>query len=344
VKGAEVWDTSFISYRSGTRGYDPGEVDDLLRRAAAELHAGRSAGSLIENATFQTGAKRPYDIDAVDWFLGQLVRPSDGSKLAGLSTGPWWDLAVAQFTLSGVSDPSSSLGNLRKYFAEECGNAWRNFGQQPGIYLRWERVRGRFRSAHWEFELRTADQQTIASLRGWPIYGPLTVNTGGRSFTVNTPEIRARSTADSWPPGIAELAARSWRDHTGHYAAETMHNSAQRDQARRVRELVDETGTPILYTSGDSHDYRACARVTFHDQQCLRFLMRGTGVRNAIMTAVDQAGNKAARYRITRSDWMTGIMVEAEIAVHPDRKLTDELILAIAISPPWLHHYFDLPK
>jgi hypothetical protein len=32
-------------------------------------------------------------------------------------------------------------------------------------------------------------------------------------------------------------------------------------------------------------------------------------------------------------------LVEAEIAVHPDRKLTDELILAIAISAEWLNGY-----
>jgi hypothetical protein len=335
VKGVEVRDTFFISNSSALLGYDSGEVDDLLRRVAAELDAGRSARPLIENARFQTWARRPYDIDAVDWVLDQILRCSDRSELAGLSADPWRDLAVAQYTLSGISGRTQPPKQLRKYFAEECRNAWRNFRQQPGTYLRWEQV-NRLRGHIGEFELRTADQQTIASMfRYARIF-----NVVGRSFTVNGPEIPARSTADSWAPGIAELAARSWRDNTGHYAAKTMKNSEQRDKARGVREFVDETGTPILYTTGASFWHRAHARVTFPDQQSLRFLVRGTMLRNAIMTAVDQAGNKVARYRITRRYWSSSAMADAEVAVHPDRKLTDELILAIAISSPWLETYF----
>jgi hypothetical protein len=49
------------------------------------------------------------------------------------------------------------------------------------------------------------------------------------------------------------------------------------------------------------------------------------------MTAVDQAGNKIARYRAR------------QITVHPDQSLTDELVLAI-ISAPWLASYFDVPS
>jgi len=337
VNGAEVRDTWFISNSSALLGgYDPGEVDDLLRRVAAELDAGRSARPLIENATFRSATgEKGCDIDAVDWFLDQILRCSDRSEPAGLSADPWRDLAVAQYTLSGISDRTQPPKQLRKYFAEECRSAWRNFGQQPGTYLRWEQV-NRLRGHIGEFELRTADQQTIASMFRYA--GIFKV--AGRSFAVNGPEIPARSTADSWAPGIAELAARSWRDNTGHYAAETMKNSEQRDKARGISEFVDENGTPILYTTGASFWHRTHARVTFPDQQSLRFLVRGTMLRNAIMTAVDQAGNKVARYRITRRYWNSSAMADAEVAVHPDRKLTDELILAITISSPWLGTYF----
>jgi hypothetical protein len=205
------------------------------------------------------------------------------------------------------------------------------------VYLRWERITAGLRAARWEFELRTADQQAIASLRGWPIYGPMTASTGGKTFTWNRGPARSS-------PVIADLAARSWRDHAGHFTAEPMKDSAQRREARKVRELIDDTGTPILYISGDSVDYRAYARITYPDQRWLRFLVRGTGRGNAIMTAVDQAGNKVARYRITRITRFNQAMVEAEIAVHPDQRLTDELVLAIAVSPPWLYHYFDTRK
>jgi hypothetical protein len=53
------------------------------------------------------------------------------------------------------------------------------------------------------------------------------------------------------------------------------------------------------------------------------------------MTAVDQAGNRVARYRISQSPKRA-----VEITIHLDRELTDELVLAIAISAPWLRRYF----
>ena len=58
------------------------------------------------------------------------------------------------------------------------------------------------------------------------------------------------------------------------------------------------------------------------------------------MTAVDQAGNRAVRYRIVGKGFMLG-WEKVEITVHPDRDLTDELVLAIVISAPWLSPYFD---
>jgi DivIVA domain-containing protein len=138
VNGDEVGDTWFFSYRHSLSDYDAVEVDDLLRSVASELDAGRPAGALIENATFQRAGKSGYDVDGVDWFLDQLVRQPNDLDLAGLNSDPWRDLAVAQFAQIGVSDPARQRRNLRKYFAEECADAWRNFGQQPGIYLRWE--------------------------------------------------------------------------------------------------------------------------------------------------------------------------------------------------------------
>jgi hypothetical protein len=70
------------------------------------------------------------------------------------------------------------------------------------------------------------------------------------------------------------------------------------------------------------------------------------------MTAVDQAGNKAARYRfIDKSGrqerfWAWGVRAWSpiEIVVHPDRKLTDELALTLALSADWLESYFNSPS
>jgi hypothetical protein len=59
------------------------------------------------------------------------------------------------------------------------------------------------------------------------------------------------------------------------------------------------------------------------------------------MTAVDEAGNSVVRYRI--GGWDTIGRSVVEITVHPGRQLTNELVLAIAISAPWLGSYFSEP-
>lgn len=146
VNGDEVRDTWFLRSGRQYNGYDASEVDDLLRHVAAELDAGRPAGPLIEHAAFRQRLRKrsTYDVDAVDWFLDQLILRAGDAELAGPSDDPWRDLAVAQCTRSGGSEPVP--GNRkhrvkRKYFAKECENAWRDFGQQPGMYLRWGRAR-----------------------------------------------------------------------------------------------------------------------------------------------------------------------------------------------------------
>jgi DivIVA domain-containing protein len=94
MTGDQVRDTLFWPpYLHGT-GYDAGEVDDLVRRVAAEFDAGQPAGPVIENATLRRRMRgRRYDIDAVDWFLSQLLLPLGHVELAGIGADPWGDLA-----------------------------------------------------------------------------------------------------------------------------------------------------------------------------------------------------------------------------------------------------------
>ena len=134
MNGDEVRDTWFLRRR---RSYDASEVDDLLDRVAAELDAGRPAGPLIENATFQE-KKEGYDVDAVDWFLDQLILHPGHAERAGTSADPWRDLPVAQFTQGRVSGLAGQPRHIQPYLAEECMKAWRDFGQQPGMSLTWE--------------------------------------------------------------------------------------------------------------------------------------------------------------------------------------------------------------
>jgi hypothetical protein len=57
------------------------------------------------------------------------------------------------------------------------------------------------------------------------------------------------------------------------------------------------------------------------------------------MTAVDQAGNKVARYRLACT--RPGAWRKVEITVHPGQALPGELTLAITLSAPWLNRRFD---
>jgi hypothetical protein len=188
-----------------------------------------------------TGHGRRYDIDAVDRFLDRFLLPAGHLELGGIADDPWGDLPVARF----------AEGNAEEYnFYSRCENAWREFGQVPGTRLWWGKA-----------ELRTVEQQTLASVRGnWR----KTFSAGGRSFTLQRP---SRSSS----PAVAELLAHAARAQAGHHAGNARIQTALE---REVRGLADETGTPILYTAGSNYNWRADACVLFPDLRWLRFLVR----------------------------------------------------------------------
>ena len=207
-----------------------------------------------------------------------------------------------------------------KQYADE----WREFGQQPGTRLSWVRTGARHR------ELRTADQQTVASVRYaaatlhfLSFGGNYTLSAGGRTFTLN------RATKSAWP-GIAETISC---DRLG-AGRNLQRQTDDRAPFQFLRQLLDEAGTAVLYRSGVHQDRRARSYISFPGQRWLRFPVRGTKRANAIMTAVDQAGNKVARYRFA------GSRKTIESTVHPDHRLTDELALTICVSAPWMGEYF----
>ena len=183
-------------------------------------------------------------------------------------------------------------------------------------------------------ELRTEDLQTVASgryaapaLESPNLVGIRTLSTGGRTFTLK------RVTRSAWP-GIAETISRDRLR-----SARMLRAADDRDPL--LRQLLDEAGTAVLYRGGRHFNGTAGSYVKFPGQRWLRFPVRGTTRADAIMTAVDQAGNKIARYRLARTDsrwWKT-----TEIAVHPGQQLTEELVLAIAVSAPWLSDYLQHP-
>ena len=210
---------------------------------------------------------------------------------------------------------------------------WREFAWQSGTHLRW--VAAGIRRG----ELRTAEQQTIAAVR-WTFRSGLedrvTVSAGGRSFTVNKMKIPNPGNPRSWPPGTAEIIRQP------ETSSEKI-TRAVRARLKTLRELVDETGTPVLYTYGKHRNHHAEACITFPDRRRLEFPVWGTFKKaDAIMTAVDQDRNRVARYRVAPQRAPRALLFDpaVEITVHPDWTLTDELVLVIAISAPWLQGYF----
>jgi hypothetical protein len=258
-----------------------------------------------------------------------------------MSWDPWRDLPVVNLvTRPGLDGPTEqrasvsrgwSLGGreMRRYLTKDCQSAWQDFGQLAGTHLRWH--------GHQRGELRTAQQHAIASRR--VRMGPLVVtdvlSAGGKNFTVSGEMGPGRFVLD---PVVTKIAASGYQDGAGHFTAYSK-DSARTGWPRiaGLTALVDETGQPVQWMTGSNYAFKASARITFPDERWLRFLVRGTSEKHAIMTAVDQAGNKVIRFRRRGAyrDYGT------DVAVHPDRELTEELVLAIAMSADWLHDYFQ---
>ena len=198
-----------------------------------------------------------------------------------------------------------------------------------GTHLRWH---GSNRG-----ELRTAQEHTIASrrIRTGPLVITDVLSAGGRSFTVSGEMGPGRFVGDAV---VTKIAAQGYQDRDGHFTASSRESARTGSpRAAGLTALVDETGRPVLWITGSNSAFKASARITFPDERWLRFLVRGTGERNGIMTAVDQAGNKVIRFRRGGQDRDHG----TDVVVHPDRELTEELVLSIAMSAGWLHDYFQ---
>jgi hypothetical protein len=214
-----------------------------------------------------------------------------------------------------------AAGPKRRDKRRDYEEAWRDFGQQPGTRLSsvWTGIGRR--------ELRTAEQQTIAAVRdGW-LGWPRTLSAGGRTFTLK-PVLKSSwldiaGTISSYQPGKP---------------AHTLADGQAPEKDDCLRQLIDETGRPILYTAGIPRGPGG-GYIKFPGHRWLQFPVRGTRRAHAIMTAVDQAGNKVARYRLAYTQ--PGAWRKVEITVHPGQTLTDELTLAITLSAPWLYQRFD---
>jgi len=301
-----------MKFRKGI--YDQSDVNELLGRIASEIDAGRRAGPLIANAAFHQRSIRGYDARAVDWFLDQLQRDEDPDEVARINADPWRDLAADPYHIH--RDPGAMEGRVAPPPPSQCADEWREFTAQPGTRLWWART-GAMRH-----ELRTAEQHPLVAIRHRL---PTTLATGERTFKTRA----SRSPV----PGISEAINR---DRPGS-PARIMRRPTDIWRPS-LRHILDESGLPILFSGGAHIGRDAGAYIMFPNQRWLRFPVRGARRAIAIMTAVDQAGNKVARYRLARDEATSRKGIE--ISVHPRQQLTEELTIALALSAPWLGSYF----
>jgi len=329
-----------------TGGYDTAAVDELLDRIAAELDAGRPVAHLIEGATFPRQQVQPwrgfrggYDCASVDWVLSQLRRQDDPEARAD----PWRNLPAWRYSMAspdasaaelasparrGAAMPRAGRVQAAKDYAQECAEACRDFGAQPGTQL------GLVRTSVSRWELLTVDQDTLASARRLPAR---TFGRDGRIYRLS------RVKAAQWPAVAAEIGDQrtgspahlprtEQAPRTGAEAAGRNGATARKDFS--LKSLADRAGPPVLYTGGAHIDRKAHGYVQFPGRRWLRFPVRGTRRSNAIMTAVDQEGRQVARYMIADRR-------RIDITVHPDQRLTDELILTLALTADWVSRFFS---
>jgi hypothetical protein len=213
-------------------------------------------------------------------------------------------------------------------YAQECAEACRDFGAQPGTQL------GLVRTGFGRWELLTAERYALVWVRTVPAR---TFGRDGRTYKLSRVRAAQRLAVAAEIGGKrigspAHLPRTAPDPQAGVEAARR--NGAVAPKDFSLKSLADRTGPPVLYTGGRHIDRSPGGYVQFPGRRWLQFPVRGTSRSNAIMTAVDQAGGQVARY-------MIGDRRMIHITVHPDQRLTDELILTLALTARWASSYFD---
>ena len=110
------------------------------------------------------------------------------------------------------------------------------------------------------------DQQTVASSRDGL---SATLTAGGRTFTLK------RVSRSSWP-GIAKTTSPAYSIEAVHMWKRQADNQAGK-RAPSLKQLLDETGTPILYRGRRHFGRVAGGYMKFPGQRWLRFPVRALG-------------------------------------------------------------------
>ena len=100
--------------------------------------------------------------------------------------------------------------------------------------------------------------------------------------------------------------------------------------------VVSEAGDPVLWIRGYHFDRDAGGIVLLPGRRCFVFPVKGTGWRNAVMTAVNESRATVL--------WFRKMGLRAyEVVVSPQCDITAEVLCVIELAAAWLQRYFLSP-
>jgi hypothetical protein len=300
MHGADVRNVTFLK---GARwgypaGYPVEAVDDELSAAADALDHGRRPHVGRLKRSPQSGN---YDSDAVDCFFRELEQSTSLAwKLKSTMRGAWFEGFVTNAIWR--SEPREG-GRLNGSTPHEPPEGIRKRLEQE-CNEEWERfpeLAGTHLKLHRVgsrgFELtRTTDGLRLASCKG---------ALGGR------------------PEYITQIEVNGAIYKRNHLFLPW----------RPYRWMNIETNATVVRGVGRNFGRRARMNLQLPDARHFWFPVRGTSPANAVMTAVDDDGDRVARYRSARG---TGF----DVVVAPHAPITMELLLVVAASSSAVSTYF----
>lgn len=184
---------------------------------------------------------------------------------------------------------------------EECNEAWQAFAELPGQHLSWHQA------ARWVSEVVTRDGRLLATVEGLSLFPPWPL----------LPR----------PPRRVKIGQNTYR---------------VKGRLMNAYVTTPDGLTILSFTGTKNFDLHARAVAHLSDGQSLRFPVQGTSKLNAVMTATDDAGRPVFRIRKVRNIRPEqGRKKVVEILVEPDRRITPELLLVMAMGYHNLDNFFD---
>jgi hypothetical protein len=345
MKSADLRRVRFVREE---RGYDAFEVEQLLLRVAEAIDADESPRTLIEDCRLSI-ARRGCTKGDVDLLLDEVLADASESAYWTARVDRWREFDVGNrilptdnTTIAIPNSPAARQGPTERR-RPSAKNEWEDLDRSEGTHLRY--VDSLLTARRLEAD------RLLATIRSSQLTLRLTLARNGKSYTLRRVSQDRRS-----EPQIGRHAELSRDASRGRYAngAESDHmdppwarpfwrfvvNNPGGRSGDQISELTDDSiGSPVLWYSGNNFHYKATTLISLPDGRWFRFPVRGQTRGAAVMTAVDESLNRVIRYKKVRP-----FSSHIKVVVNPHFTLTDDIVLAIALTAPLVSRYFNTPS